>query len=274
VQIETINLGTEEEPRLIKVAAIPNKEERRRWVQFLQEYESVFAWSYRDMPGLDPEIAKHTLPIKPDCKPVKQKLRRMKPELATKVKEEIDKQLEAGFIQPIDYTEWLANIVVVPKKDGRIRICVDYRDLNAASPKDDFPLPHIDVLVDQAAMYAVYSFMDGYSGYNQILMDPEDKSKTAFTTPWGTFCYRVMPFGLKNAGATYQRAMVIIFHDMIHNEVEVYVDDLVVKSKEDEDHINVLRKVFERLKQVNLKLNPSKCVLGVTSGKLLGFIIS
>ena len=163
---------------------------------------------------------------------------------------------------------------MVPKKDGRIRICVDYRDLNAASPKDDFPLPHIDVLVDQAAMHAVYSFMDGYSGYNQILMDPEDKSKTAFTTPWGTFCYRVMPFGLKNAGATYQRAMVIIFHDMIHNEVEVYVDDLVVKSKEDEDHINVLRKVFERLKQVNLKLNPSKCVLGVTSGKLLGFIIS
>jgi hypothetical protein len=183
VQVETINLGTEEEPRLIKVAAIPNEEERRRWVQFLREYESVFAWSYRDMPGLDPEIAKHTLPIKPDCKPVKQKLRRMKPELAAKVKEEIDKQLEAGFIQPIDYTEWLANIVVVPKKDGRIRICVDYRDLNAASPKDDFPLPHIDVLVDQAAMHAVYSFMDGYSGYNQILMDPEDKSKTAFTTP-------------------------------------------------------------------------------------------
>ena len=91
VQVETINLGTEEEPRLIKVAAIPNEEERRRWVHFLREYESVFAWSYRDMPGLDPEIAKHTLPIRPSCKPVKQKLRRMKPELANKVKEKIDK---------------------------------------------------------------------------------------------------------------------------------------------------------------------------------------
>ena len=109
-------------------------------------------------------------------------------------------------------------------------MCVDYRDLNKACPKDDFPLPHIDVLVDSAAMNAMYSFMDGYSGYNQIFMAEEDKGKTAFITEWGTYCYKKMPFGLKNAGATYQRMATTIFHDMMHKEVEVYVDDMMVKS--------------------------------------------
>jgi hypothetical protein len=122
-------------------------------------------------------------------------------------------------------------VVVVPKKDGKIRVCVDYRDLNKASPKDDFPLPHIDILVDNTARNATYSFMDGFSSYNQIRMAEEDKEKTTFLTPWGTFCYKVMPFGLKNAGATYQRAMVTLFHNMMHREVEVYVDDILAKSK-------------------------------------------
>ena len=103
----------------------------------------------------------------------------------------------------VEYPTWLANAVPVPKKDGRVRVCVDYRDLNKASPKDDFPLPHIDVLVDSAAKAAMYSFMDGFSGYNQILMDITDKIKTTFITEWEVYCYRVMPFGLKNAGATY-----------------------------------------------------------------------
>ena len=111
-------------------------------------------------------------------------------------------------------------------------MCVDFRDLNRASPKDDFPLPHIDELVDFTAGQALLSFMDGFSGYNQIVMAPEDQEKTAFTTSWGTYCYIVMPFGLKNAGATYQRAATTILHDMFHNVVEVYVDDMIVKFKE------------------------------------------
>ena len=115
----------------------------------------------------------------------------------------------------------MANIVLVPKKDGRVQMCVNYRDLNRASLKDDFPLPHIDVLVDNTAGSYRYSFMDGYYSYNQILMHLKDKEKTTFITPWGTFCYKVMPFGLKNAGATYQRAMVVLFHNMMHKEVEV-----------------------------------------------------
>jgi len=165
-------------------------------------------------------------------------------------------------------------VVVVPKKDGKIRVCVDYRDLNKASPKDDFPLPHIDILVDNAARNATYSFMDGFSGYNQIRMAEEDKEKTTFVTPWGTFCYKVMSFGLKNAGATYQRAMVTLFHDLMHQEVEVYVDDILAKSKKEEDHVQVLRRLFERLRKFQLKLNPAKCSFGVKTGKLLGFIVS
>ena len=105
-------------------------------------------------------------------------------------------------------------------------MCVDYRDLNRESPKDDFPLPHIDVLVDNTVQHKIFSLMDGFSGYNEIKMDPKDMDKTTFVTQWGTFCYKVMPFALKNVGARYQRAMVALFHDMIHQEIEVYVDDI------------------------------------------------
>ena len=138
----------------------------------------------------------------------------MKPEVILKIKEEVEKQLKAGFLSTVTYSDWVANIVPVPKKDRKVRMCVDYRDLNRASPKDNFPLPHIDTLVDNTATNAIFSFMDGFSSYNQIKMAEEDKSKTAFVTHWGTFVYDVMPFGLKNAGATYQRAMVTLFHDM------------------------------------------------------------
>ena len=110
-------------------------------------------------------------------------------------------------------------------------MCVDFRDLNKACPKDDFPLAHIDVIVDSEASSAMYSFMDGFSRYNQIMMAVMDKIKTTFITEWGTYCYKVMPFGLKNAGETYQRAATALFHDMMHKEVEVYVDDMMVKSE-------------------------------------------
>ncbi|PKI32947.1 hypothetical protein CRG98_046662, partial [Punica granatum] len=116
--------------------------------------------------------------------------------------------------------------------------------------------------------------MDGFSGYNQIRMAEEDKIKTTFITMWGTFCYRVMPFGLKNAGATYRRAMVTLFHDMMHKEIEVYVDDMITKSKEGEDHLVNLKRLFDRLKRYKLRLNPTKCTFGAKSGKLLGFVVS
>ncbi|RVW58846.1 Transposon Ty3-G Gag-Pol polyprotein [Vitis vinifera] len=193
-----------------------------------------------DMPGLDPSIVQHRLPLLPHARPVKQKLRRLHPRWSLQVKEEIQKQLSVGFLSVVEYPEWLANVVPVPKKDGKVRVCVDFRDLNKASPKDDFPLPHIDMLVDSTAGHSMLSFMDGFSGYSQILMAPEDMEKTSFITEWGTYCYRVMPFGLKNAGATYQRAATTLFHDMMHRDVEVYVDDMIVKSRGRSDHLAAL----------------------------------
>ena len=166
----------------------------------------------------------------------------------------------------VDDTKWLANIVPIPKKDGKVRMCVDYRDLNKACPKDDFPLPHIDTLVDSAASSAMYSFMDGFSGYNQIKMAEADKMKTSFVTKWGVYCYLVMPFGLKNAGATYQRMATTLMHDMIHKEIEVYVDDMMVKSPTREGHFKALDRFLERAEKYNLRLNPKKCIFGVASG--------
>ena len=186
----------------------------------------------------------------------------------------MQKQLSVGFLSIVEYPEWLANVVPIPKKDGKVRVCVDLRDLNKASPKDDFPLPHIDMLVDSTAGHPMLSFMDGFSRYNHILMASKDMEKTSFITEWGTYCYRTMPFGLKNARATYQRAATTLFHDMMHRDVEVYVDDMIVKCQGKADHLANLQRFFERIKQFRLRLNPKKCTFGVTSRKLLGHIVS
>ncbi|WKA02258.1 hypothetical protein VitviT2T_020470 [Vitis vinifera] len=173
------------------------------------------------MSGLDPSIVQHRLPLLPHAKPVKQKLRRLHPRWSLQVKETIQKQLSVGFLSVVEYPEWLANVVPVPKKDGKVRVCVDFRDLNKASPKDDFPLPHIDMLVDSTAGHSMLSFMDRFFRYSQVLMAPKDMEKTSFITKWGTYCYRVMPFGLKNAEDTYQRAATTLLQDMMHWDVKV-----------------------------------------------------
>ena len=131
----------------------------------------------------------------------------------------------------------------------------------------------MDMLIDSAVGHAMFLFMDGFSSYNQIRMLPKDSAKTAFRTPIGNFYYTVMPFGLKNAGATYQRAMTAIFHDMMHREIEVYVDDIVVKSKARENHFHVLRRVFKRCRLYKLRINPLKCAFGVSARKFLGFLV-
>ena len=271
---EDVNIGSEEDPKILQIGTSLSPEEKKRLTDFLKQHEEVFAWTYEDMSGLDPKLVEHRLVLKPDAKPVKQKLRKMDLRIEQQVKGGLEDLLKAGFIRAIDYPDWLANIVVVPKKSGKVRICIDFRDLNKATPKDDYPLPSIDLLVDSTAGHAMFSFMDGYSGYNQIKLAARDQSKTSFTMPWGTFCYTVMPFGLKNAGATYQRAMAIIFHDQMRKIMDAYVDDILVKSKEGEDHLEALDQVFKRLILYKLRLNPQKCVFGVESGKLLGFLVS
>ena len=188
--------------------------------------------------------------------------------------DEVNKLLTANFIREVHYPEWLANVVMVKKANGKWRMCVDFTDLNQACPKDSFPLPKIDQLMDSKAGHKLLTFMDTFSGYNQILMAEEDQEKTAFVTSQGLYCYKVMPFGLKNAGATYQKLVNQMFKKQIGRNVEVCVDDMLVKSRKEEDHLDDLRETFNTFRQYNMKLNPSKCAFGVSLGKFLGFIVS
>jgi ribonuclease HI len=225
------------------------------------------------MPGLDPQVATHKLAIDPQFRPVKQLPRRFRPELQDQIIAEVDKLIAAGFIKEVQYARWLANIVPVMKKNNQVRVCVDFRDLNRACPKDDFPIPVTEMVIDATTGYGALSFMDGFSGYNQIKMDECDAIDTAFRTPRGNFHYTVMPFGLKNAGSTYQRAMTHVLDGLIHKSVECYVDDIVVKTRERGGHPEDLRVVFERLRKHHLKMNPLKCAFAVQSGVFLGFVV-
>ena len=174
----------------------------------------------------------------------------------------------------VEYPKWLANVVLVKKANGKRRLCIDFIDINRVCLKDSFPLPRIDLIVDATAGHELLSFMDTFSGYNQISMDPNDQEKTSFVTGQGTYCYRVMPFGLKNARATYQMLVNRMFQKQIGASMEVYIDDMLVKSVKAELHITHLAEAFQVLKGYNMKLNPSKCAFGVFVGKFLGFIVN
>ena len=184
---------------------------RNLLTQFLRQNKDVFAWKQADMEGIDPAIITHRLNISPSFKPVKQKRRSFTPERQKAINEEVAKLLLAGLIREVEYPEWLSNVVLVKKENGKWRLCIDFTEVNRACPKDSFPLPRIDLIVDATAGHELLSFMDAFSGYNQITMDPDDQEKTSFVMGQGTYCYRVMPFGLKNAGATYQRLVNKMF---------------------------------------------------------------
>ena len=165
-ETELIDLGINSGKKEVKIGTSMTAPVCEELMALLKSYQDIFAWSYQDMSGLSLDIVKHRLPLNPECSPIKQKLRRMKPETSLKIKEEVKKQFGTGFLAVARYPEWIANIVPVPKKDGNVRMCVDYRDLNPASPKDNFPLSHIDILVDNTTNFTLFSFMDGFSGYN------------------------------------------------------------------------------------------------------------
>ena len=182
IQLDSLNMGTNENSKCISISHDLTLEKRKHFERILTKRKVVFTWSYEDMLDLDRDIAEHHIPTYLEARHVKQKLRRLRQEWMKKIREEIAKQIQANFLKVVDYPQWLANIVPVPKKDGKVRMCVDFRDLNKACPKDDFPLPHIDVIVDSEASSAMYSFMDEFSGYNQIMLAVMDKIKTAFIT--------------------------------------------------------------------------------------------
>jgi hypothetical protein len=230
-------------------------------VAFLRRNNDVFAWSHEDMPGIDPSVIVHKLNVDPNHRPVKQRRRVFAAERNMAVAEEVEKLLKAGFIREVDYPEWLANVVLVKKSNGKWRMCVDFIDLNKACPKDSFPLPRIDLLVDSTAGHELLSFMDAFSGYNQIHMKEADQEKTAFITDRGLYCYKMMPFGLKNAGATYQRLVNRMFQNQIGRNVEVYVDDLLVKSIQANRHIEDLRETFSDSKRIQHEAQPHEVCL-------------
>ncbi|XP_024200004.1 protein NYNRIN-like [Rosa chinensis] len=226
------------------------------------------------MPGIDPGVACHKLNIDPRFKPYRQRQRRFAPERNKIISDEIDRLLEVGFIREVWCPTWVSNVVVVRKKNGKWRVCVDYSNLNKACPKDCYPLPKIDQLVNATTGCERLSFLDAYSGYNQIPMAPEDQEKTAFISERGLYCYTVMPFGLTNAGGAYQRLVNRMFKDLLGKTMEVYIDDMVVKSKHRKNHIEHLREAFEILRQYGMRLNPTKCAFGVSSGQFLGHLVS
>ena len=190
------------------------------------------------------------------------------------MQEETKKLLSAGHIREIQYPEWLANVVLVKKANGRWRMCGDFTDLNKACPKDSYPLPSIDALVDSASSCKMLSSLDAFSGYNQIKMHPRDECKTAFMTETCCCCYKVMSFGLKNAGTTYQRLMDKVIAPMLGRNVQAYIDDMVVTSQERGRHTAYLEELFATIAKYRLKLNPEKCVFGVEAGKFLGFLLT
>ena len=181
---------------------------------------------------------------------------------------------KVGAIKEVFYPEWLANTVVVKKKSGKWRVCVDFTNLNKACPKDPFPMPRIDQLVDATVGHPQMSFLDAFQGYHQIALAPGDQEKTAFMTPIGNYYNKVMRFGLKNAGSTYQRMMTRMFEPQLGKSIEVYIDDMVVKSKLVSEHVRDLGVIFGILRKHKLRLNASKCSFGVGSGKFLGYMVT
>ena len=190
------------------------------------------------------------------------------------VRSEVQRPREAGAIREAFFPEWLANTVVVKKKNGKWRVYIDFTDLNRACPKNLFAILKIDQLVDATYGHLRMSFLDAFQGYHQIALALEDQEKTAFISSDANYHYTVMPFGLKNARATYQRMMTRMFRDKIGRTMEVYIDDMVVKSKQESRHIEDLQGTFEVLWQHKLCLNAEKCIFGVGASKFLGYLIT
>jgi hypothetical protein len=261
------NLGIVEN---VFVGADFSPEEIQIYTNLFKEFHNIFAWSYEEMSGIDLKIVEHEITTYPDTKPVRQKLRPVNPKKEAAINLEVEKLLKAGFIYPIHLTQWVSNPVPVNKKQGTICVCTDFHDLNKACPKDNFPTPFIDQIIDEFVDCEAFSFMDGFSGYNQIQIKLEDQHKMAFICLWGTFAYRKMPFGLKNAGATFQRAMSFAFHNLKHI-VEAYLDDLASHSLKRKDHPTQLRLIFEHCRYFRIHLNPNKCRFCVTSETFVRF---
>ncbi|GKB09124.1 reverse transcriptase domain-containing protein [Tanacetum coccineum] len=283
-----------EEPSFLPViiSSQLSAQNKSKLVSILKKHKEAFAWKTTDIPGICPSFCKHKIQLLDDKKPVVQKQRRLNPNMQEVVKKEIVKHLDTGIIYPIIDSAWVNPIHCVPKKGGITvvtnkndelvptrtvtgwRVCIDYRKINEATAKDHFPLPFMDKMLERLAGNKYFCFLNGFSGYFQIPIDPNDQEKTTFTCPFGTYAYRRMPFGLCNAPATFQRCMLAIFHDMIKESVEVFMDDFFVFKNSFETCLNNLDKMLQRCKDAHLVLNWEKCHFMVKEGIVLGHKVS
>jgi hypothetical protein len=248
--------------------------DEEKLISCLSRNKDVFAWSAHDLVEVSHTIIEHDLGIDPSVCPKKQRLRKMSDEKTKAAKAEVHRLLEANFIEPIAYPTWLANMVMVQKKSGKWRMCIDFTSLNKAYPKDNFPLPRIDKIVDSAAECEFMSLLDCFSGYHQIYMKEEDKGSTSFITPFGTYCFIRMPEGLKNAGSTFSRLTKRVLESQVGRNIFTYVDDIVIASRNKEDHLADLAETFANMRDARLRLNPEMCVFSVRQGKILGYLVS
>jgi hypothetical protein len=254
----------------------------------LKEHKEAIGWTIEDIKGISPSMVMHKIHLEENAKPSREPQRRLNPAMQEVVRAEVIKLLDAGIIYPISDSKWVSPIHVVPKKAGltvlknkdnelvptRIqsgwRVCIDNQKLNAATRKDHFPHPFIDQMVERLAGHEYYCFLDGYSGYNQIPVDPEDQEKTNFTCPFGTFAYRRMPFGLCNAPATFQWCMISIFSNMVERFMEIFMDDFSIFGSSFQECLDHLTLVLVRCKEKNLVLNWEKCHFMVKQGLYWG----
>ncbi|GKV03742.1 hypothetical protein SLEP1_g15991 [Rubroshorea leprosula] len=237
--VEEVQIDDRDPSRKTQIGTKLNPEERAELIAFLRANNDVFAWTSADMPGIPTSVFQHKLSTNPLKKPVAQKRRLFGGKRLKVIKEEVEKLLQAGFVR-----------------------------------RDCYPMPNIDKLVEAASGNERLSLLDAYSGYHQVPMAPEDEEKTSFYAGDEIYCYVMMPFGLKNAGATYQKMVTIVFRAQIGRNLEVYVDDIVVKSLKADDHLIDLEETFNNLRQNRMRLNLAKCIFGVESGKFLGFMVS
>ncbi|GJU13801.1 reverse transcriptase domain-containing protein [Tanacetum coccineum] len=259
-------------------------EDKSALIKVLKSHKRAIAWKISDIKGINPQFCTHKILMEENAKPVVQHQRRVNPKIHEVIKQEVIKLLDAGLIYPISDSPWVSPVHCVPKKGGitvvknedneliptRLvtgwRVCIDYRKLNDATRKDHFPLPFMDQMLERLAGNEYYCFLDGFSGYFQIPIDPLDQEKTTFTCPYGTFAYRRMPFGLCNAPGTFQRCMVAIFHDMIEKTMEVFMDDFSVFGDSFSSCLSHLDKMLQRCEDTNLVLNWEKCHFMVKEG--------
>nr|GFC03185.1 reverse transcriptase domain-containing protein [Tanacetum cinerariifolium] len=235
---------------------------RTKLCSVLKKNLDIFAWQPSDMTGVPRSIAEYRLNIREGYTPVRQKKMGQAPKRARAIQTEVQKLVDARIIREVYYHDWLSNPVMVKKHDGSWRMCVNFTDLNRACPQDCYPLPEIDWRVESLCRYPFKFFLDAYKGYHQIQLAEADEEKTAFHTGQGVYCYTKMPFGLKNAGATYQRRMDKAFESQVGRNIEVYVDDLVVKSHTKAEMVRDIEETFRTLRKVNMKLNPKNARSG------------